>query len=275
MSPAILEIENLALAYDKKSILEQVSFDVSPGELVSIIGPNGTGKTTLIKAVSRQLSLAAGEIRIQGKSISGMNSRNLAGRMAVVMQNLEPVAMGVEEYILLGRLPFFKKFQFFETRNDLELAQKYMDLTHTRPLADKRMDQISGGERQLAAIARALTQEPALLLLDEPTSHLDITHQVQILDLIRSLTRQLNLAVLMVIHDMNLAAEYTDRLILLDKATGSVRATGTPDQVLTRENMEEVYLVPVRIQRHPVSGKPAVFPISGQSAEAGLLDGTH
>ena len=264
MSPAILEIENLALAYDKKSILEQVSFDVSPGELVSIIGPNGTGKTTLIKAVSRQLSLAGGEIRIQGESISTMNSRNLAGRMAVVMQNLEPVAMGVEEYILLGRLPFFKKFQFFETRNDLELAQKYMDLTHTRSLADKRMDQISGGERQLAAIARALTQEPALLLLDEPTSHLDITHQVQILDLIRSLTRQLNLAVLMVIHDMNLAAEYSDRLILLDKATGSVRATGTPDQVLTRENMEEVYRVPVRIQRHPVSGKPAVFPISGQ-----------
>ena len=262
-SAPVLEVEDLALAYGRNAILEGISFGVMPGEMVSIIGPNGTGKTTLIKAISRQIPLSRGTIRIQGEDVYAMDARSQAGRMAMVMQNLEPVSMGVEEYILLGRLPFFKKFQFFETRKDLELAQKYMELTHTKRLARSRMDQISGGERQLAAIARALTQEPALLLLDEPTSHLDITHQVRILDLIRSLTRKLNLAVLMVIHDMNLAAEYSDRLVLLNKDTQTIQAQGSPRSVLTEETMETVYHVPVKIKAHPVSGKPAVFPVSG------------
>ncbi len=263
IQPPILDIDNVSLAYQDKTILEKVSFSVSPGEVVSVIGPNGTGKTTLLKAVSSQLPLAEGGIRVQGEPVTTLASRDLAGRMAVVMQNLEPVAMGVESYILLGRLPFFRKFQFFETHADLALAEKYMDLTHTRALAKQRMDQISGGERQLAAIARALTQEPALLLLDEPTSHLDITHQVRILDLIRSLTRRLNLAVLMVIHDMNLAAEYSDRLILLNKDTRTIEAVGPPEAVLTEAAMASVYHISVKIAPHPVSGKPAVFPISG------------
>ena len=262
MSP-ILEIENLRLGYSGKTILSGISFDVNPGEVVSIIGPNGTGKTTLVKAVSGHLPPAGGRIRIQGRPITTLSPQERAAHLAVVMQNLEPVSMGVEEYILLGRLPFFKKFQFFETREDQDLARQYMELTHMDHLAKTSMDKISGGERQLAAMARALTQQPSLLILDEPTSHLDITHQVRILDLVRQLTQKLSLAVLMVIHDMNLAAEYSDRLVLLNKDRKTLETVGPPESVLTEASMEKVYHVKVRIQDHPVSGKPAVFPVSG------------
>ncbi|MCG8563825.1 MAG: ABC transporter ATP-binding protein [Desulfobacterales bacterium] len=262
MSP-VLEVDKLSLGYPGKTILSGVCFDVRPGEVVSIIGPNGTGKTTLVKAISGHLPPMDGAIRIKGKAITALSPRERASHLAVVMQNLEPVSMGVEEYILLGRLPFFKKFQFFETRQDQDLAREYMALTHMDHLAKTSMDKISGGERQLAAMARALTQEPSLLVLDEPTSHLDITHQVRILDLVRQLTKKLSLAALMVIHDMNLAAEYSDRLVLLNKDRQTLEAVGTPEAVLTEAAMEKVYHVKVKVQDHPVSGKPAVFPVSG------------
>ena len=145
--------------------------------------------------------------------------------------------MTVEAYVLLGRLPFFKPRQFFDTRRDRELAREYMEMTGIAHLAQSSMDRISGGERQLAALARALTQEPDLLVLDEPTAHLDITHSSKILELICGLRRRLDLTVLMVIHDLNLAAEYSDRLVLVSKDKGGIHTAGTPETVLTRENI--------------------------------------
>ncbi|MCF6248117.1 MAG: ABC transporter ATP-binding protein [Desulfobacula sp.] len=175
------------------------------------------------------------------------------------MQSVEPVAMSVEEYVLLGRMPFFKKYQFFETNKDIKLAHKYMELTGVLKLKDAPINEISGGERQLAAIARALTQEPKLLILDEPTCHLDITHQVQILELISSLNTGLNLSVLMVLHDLNLAAEYSDRLVLLDGETGKIYKTGTCEQVLSEKSIQEVYNTKVNIQKNPASKRPCIF----------------
>ena len=255
----ILTIDNLSFRYHKKTILKDISFSTNPGEFISIIGPNGSGKTTLIKIISKINKPEKGNIYIKGKNIQTMSNKQLARHIAVVMQSVEPVSMSVEEYVLLGRLPFLKKYQFFETNKDIALAQKYMELTGILKLKHAPINEISGGERQLAAIARALTQEPMLLILDEPTSHLDITHQIQILELISSLKQELSLTVLMVLHDLNLAAEYSDRLVLLNGKNGKIYKTGTCEQVLSEGSIQEVYNTKVLIKKNPASKNPVSF----------------
>jgi len=255
----VLELENLGLSFGQKPVLTDVSFSLAPGEVLSVIGPNGAGKTSLVRAVSNRLTPAAGTIRLRGKDIRSMDNNALARQMAVVRQTLDPLSMTVQAYVLLGRLPFFSSFQFFDTQKDRDLAEAYMAFTGISHLAESAMDRISGGERQLAALARALTQEPRLLVLDEPTAHLDITHSAKILDLILDLRDRLGLTVLMVIHDLNLAAEYSDRLVLISKDRGTIHTQGTPEQVLTRENVGAVYHTRVRTARNPVSGSPYIF----------------
>jgi len=256
---SVLTIDSVEFKYREKRVLKDISFSIDPGEFVSIIGPNGSGKTTLIKLISKINLPGKGNIYIKGKNILTMSNKELARDIAVVMQSVEPVSMTVEEYVLLGRLPFLKRYQFFETTKEIALARKYMELTGVLKFARARINEISGGERQLAAIARALTQEPGLLILDEPTSHLDITHQVQILELISRLKRELNLTILMVLHDLNLAAEYSDRLVLMNGKNGKIYKTGTCEQVLTEESIQEVYHTNVLIKRNPVSKKPCLF----------------
>ncbi|SDU32154.1 ABC transporter ATP-binding protein [Desulfobacula phenolica] len=255
----LLEIKNLSFRYQKKMILQDISFSVDPGEFVAVIGPNGCGKTTLIKTILKTIHPETGTIHIENKDIQTLSNKALAKRVAVVMQTIDPASMTVRDYVQLGRLPFFQKYQFFETRNDVDIAKKYMRLTDVARLADARINEISGGERQLASIARALTQEPALLILDEPTSHLDITHQVRILELINKLKKELSLTVLMVLHDLNLAAEYSDRLVLLNKKNGRIFKAGIPKEVLTEASIREVYHTSVRVRPNPVSNKPWIF----------------
>jgi iron complex transport system ATP-binding protein len=227
---------------------------------VGIIGPNGSGKTTLFKGVSGELPTLAGNSKLNGQIIQKMSLKEKAQNIAVVTQNIEVGNMTVEEYVLMGRIPYQRQFQFFETREDIAIAEKYMELTGVSHLHDKNMNALSGGEQQLAGIARALTQEPQLLLLDEPTSHLDITHQVQILNLIRRLSETLGLTVLMIIHDLNLAGEYCDTLIMLQK--GNLRKMGNPHEVLNYMDIEAVYDTVVITRTNPVSGKPVVFLVS-------------
>ncbi|WP_462268400.1 ABC transporter ATP-binding protein [Desulfobacter sp.] len=255
----MLEIRDLVLAFATKQVLDRINFSIAPGNILSIIGPNGAGKTSLVRAVSRQLRPVQGRILVRGKDVSTMHPNVLARQMAVVRQNLDPLSMSVRAYVRLGRLPFFKSFQFFETRKDKALADEYMALTGIYSLAGSPMDQISGGERQLAALARALTQQPQLLVLDEPTAHLDITHQAGILNLISDLRNRLGLTVLMVIHDLNLAAEYSDKLVMLDKISGQIHAQGPPGQVLTCDNIRAVYQTRVKVLANPESGKPCIF----------------
>jgi len=259
MTESILEIDHLSCGYGAKTIIRDVSLKVFTGEVLSIIGPNGSGKTTLLKAITNIVKSEKGKILFQGKMIQSIPRNELARKVAVVGQAVEPAMMTVEEYILLGRLPYFKKYQFMETGKDRLLAQRYMELTDTDKLKDQLMSQISGGERQLASIARALVQEPKLLLLDEPTSHLDITHQSQILGLIQRLNQELGLTLLMVVHDLNLASEYSNRLVLLNKKNGHIYQIGTPEQVLTEKAIQDVYGTPVVIEKNPLSGKPCIF----------------
>lgn len=254
------EIKDFSCGYPGKFVLEDVTFKVSKGNFVGIIGPNGSGKTTLFKGITSELLALSGSTKLDGENIQKMSLKQRAQNLAVVTQNIEVGNMSVEEYVLMGRIPYRKQFQFFETSDDIAIAKKYMELTGILWMKDKFMNALSGGEQQLAGIARALTQEPQLLLLDEPTSHLDITHQVQILNLIRRLSEELSLTVLMIIHDLNLAGEYCDSLIMMEK--GKIRKKGSPHEVLNYADIEAVYDTVVITQTNPISGKPVVFLVS-------------
>jgi iron complex transport system ATP-binding protein len=255
-----LKIEGLCCGYPGGFRLGDVSFGLSRGMFGGIIGPNGSGKTTLFKALSGELKINGGNALLDGVSLPGMPLRERARRVAVVSQFPEAIDISVEDYVLMGRLPYREPFRFFETSRDKAIARRYMKLTDVYDLRHKSMIQLSGGEQQLAAIAQALTQEPDLLLLDEPTSHLDISHQVQILNLIQKLNHELNLTVLMIIHDLSLAAEYCDHLVMMHQ--GKVFKQGEPIEVIDYKNIETVYNTLVITQINPVSGRPAVFLVS-------------
>ncbi len=253
-------VDQFVCGYGNKFSLQNVSFSLDKGSFAGIVGPNGSGKTTLFKGITGELPVRSGNIMLSGISFSSLKMKEKAKALAIVNQNVETSDIKVEDFVLLGRTPYHGRFQFFESEEDFSIAEKYMRLTDVFHLKNKLLSELSGGEQQLAAIARALTQEPDLLLLDEPTAHLDITHQVQILNLIRRLNRQLNLTVLMIIHDLNLAGEYCDQLIMLKE--GRVHSCGSPIEVLTYQTIEEVYNTVVVTRLNPISGKPVVFLVS-------------
>lgn len=256
----MLEIKDLTCGYDSRFFLRDINLRIDGGELVGIIGPNGSGKTTLLRAITRILKPKKGTITFEGKNIWQMGFKELARKIAVVSQDYEAGFMTVEEFVLLGRIPHYERFQFLETSKDIGTAQRCMSLTDTFKLKDRFMEQVSGGERQLALIARALAQEPKLLLLDEPTTHLDITHQVGILELIKKLNKELGLTVIMVLHDLNLASEYCERLILINE--GRVHKIGQPQEVLDYRIIEEVYKTLVVVKKNPISSKPYILIVS-------------
>jgi len=265
VSRALLDIDKLSCGYGGKTVLEDISLTIEDREIVTIIGPNGSGKTTLLRAVSRIIPPLRGNILLSGVDIHRMTPGRLARQIAVVGQFREPVPMTVREYVLLGRIPYYKRFQFIETDRDIALADRYIGLTGIEDCRDKRLNELSGGQMQLAAIARALVQEPKLLLLDEPTAHLDITHQARILDLIRRLNRELVVTVLMVLHDLNLASEYSHRLVLIKD--GRLIACGQPDRVLTYNIVEDVYNTVVVVDKNPLSGRPHVFLVTEEQRQ--------
>lgn len=261
----MLDIRNFSCGYASKFKIENINIRIPKGSFAGIIGPNGSGKTTLFRGITNELSPLSGIIKVNGQDIRKLRYKERAQSIAVVSQNIEAVNMKVEDYLLLGRIPYQGRMQFFESKKDIEIVNKYMSLTKADRLKDKLMTEMSGGEQQLANIARALTQEPDLLLLDEPTSQLDISHQVQVLNLIQRLNHQLGLTVLMNIHDLNLAGEYCDYLIMLD--SGKIHTQGKPEEVLTYKNIEEVYDTVVVTETNPISKKPVIFLVSEQVLE--------
>ena len=211
-----LELNNVTLAYGERVILRDVSFGVAKGELVGLVGPNGSGKSTLIKGITRLLPLKTGHILIDGRDIAHMKREELARKVAVVPQaaNL-PELFTSFEVVLMGRTPHLKFLQQ-EGKRDRKIAWQAMQKTQTDHLCDRRVGQLSGGERQRLTIARALTQEAEILLLDEPTSHLDLKYQVETLDLVKELCLEEGMVSLAALHDLNLAAQYCDRLVMLE-----------------------------------------------------------
>lgn len=256
----MLKIAGLTCGYEKKTVLSDINFRVDSGEFLGVIGPNGSGKTTLLRALSRVIAPIDGKVFWQDKDIRTIPAKELARDIAVVSQNSSLDNLTAEEFILLGRIPYCGAFQFFETKKDLEVVRKAMDLTGTIRFKDRVLNHMSGGEKQLVLIARALAQEPKLLLLDEPTAHLDITHQVNILDLIARLNRDFGLTVIMVLHDLNLASEYCHKLLLID--SGRIYKTGHPWEIFNSRDIEEVYKTKILIERNPVSLKPYIVLVS-------------
>ncbi len=255
-----LILNEVKCGYSKSFMLEGISFNVKKGSFTGIIGPNGSGKTTLFKGITGTLPLKSGSITLNGVNMASLTTKHKAQKMAIVSQYTDIVDISVQDYVLMGRIPYKKHFQFFDNDHDFSIAEKYMKLTGVYKYKDKYLSELSGGEQQLTAIARALTQEPELLLLDEPTSHLDISHQLQVLNLIQKLNTELNLTVLMIIHDLNLAGEYCNFLVMMNQ--GAVHIHGNPDEVLTYQHIEDVYHTVVITQQNPLSKKPAVFLVS-------------
>ena len=258
----MIRTENLSCGYGSKNVIDNVNLEIMPGEFVGIIGPNGSGKTTLLRALTRLIKPTAGKIFLEDKNIHSLNHREIARKIAVVSQTLPVVPMTVKEFVLLGRVPYHAGIRFSENNSDVLIAEQAMTMTDTLRLKDSYLSDMSGGEVQLAFIARAIAQEPSLLLLDEPTSHLDITHQVAILDLIKSLNRERNLTVVIILHDLNLASEYCDRLALMD--SGVIRNSERPENVLTYRDIEEVYHTVVVVEKNPLSGKPFVLVVPAE-----------
>jgi iron complex transport system ATP-binding protein len=252
----MIEVKSISFRYLQDWVLQDISFQVGKGEFIGIIGPNGSGKTTLLKILYRLLEPQKGEILYESVPLKKMNRRDIAKKMAVVAQEAYPLfPFRVIEIVLMGRSPYLGHWMF-ESERDLEIARQAMEWTEILPISERPIDQLSGGERKRVFIARALAQEAEMILLDEPTVNLDIHHQMELLDLIHRLNRERSLPILMASHDLNLASEFCDRLILLQK--GGIHKVGSPDEVITRENIEQVYGCGVWVDRNPVSGMPRV-----------------
>lgn len=253
----LLEIKDLTCGYDSRFFIREINFSLEEKEFAGIIGPNGSGKTTFLRAITRFLKAQKGAVFFEGKDIRRIGFKEFAKKIAVVSQNPPVNDITVGDFVLLGRIPHFEKMQFLETSRDFEAARAAMSLTRTLNFKDRLMRELSGGERQLVFIARALAQEPRLLLLDEPTTHLDITHQVAVLDLLKRLNRERGLTVIIVLHDLNLASEYCQRLVLMRE--GRIYKAGRPDEVLSYQIIEEVYKTVVVVRNNPISLRPYVL----------------
>lgn len=236
-----LVVKDICFAYNSVDVLSQVSFDVHQGQIVGIIGPNGSGKTTMLKCINRVLKPRVGTVLIDDKDLKTLSRKEIALEVGVVPQNNEiRFPFSVMDVVMMGRSPALQTFER-ESKEDMEIVEEAMRMTNVLKLADREIDQVSGGERQRVIIARALAQRPKILLLDEPTLHLDVNHQLEVLDLVRDLAKREDLTVIMVSHDLDLAARYCDRLIMLSK--GEIKAAGEVDNVLTPDNLDEVFKI--------------------------------
>jgi iron complex transport system ATP-binding protein len=262
----MLVIERISVEYGVSPILKDVSLAVHAGEIVAVIGPNGAGKSTLLKAVSGALPLRAGSVTINGQEVARLPENERARHIAVVPQARSlPGAFTVYQTVLLGRTPYLGWLGRAGS-TDLDHVHRALAQTDSRPLADRMINTLSGGEQQRVLLARALAQNTPVLLLDEPTSSLDLQYQTSFLSLVRQLTAEKGLAVMMVLHDLNLAGLYADRVALLDQ--GHIHALGAPADVVTEEHIRAVYRAPVQIIPHPEYGTPLVIP-DGLPAESG------
>ncbi len=264
----MLKAENIHFAYGGSPVLQGLDLEALDGDLVGVVGPNGTGKTTLLRLISGVLSPSQGRVYVCGKDLALLNAAERARLVSVVPQSpMLPLSFRVLDLVLMGRTPHLKLLQW-EGPRDLEIARKTMEMTDIWSLANRDIGSLSGGEKQRALVALALTQEAPVMLLDEPTSSLDLAHQTGIMDLVRSVQRDRGGAVVVAMHDLTLAAQYCDRIVILSE--GHCFAQGTPDAVLTRENISRVYGAEVFILPHPQGATPVVLPVSeGQRRNGG------
>ncbi|KIE17820.1 hypothetical protein DS62_00295 [Smithella sp. SC_K08D17] len=252
----VIEARNVNFSYAAKPVMGNISFAIDEGQVVAVIGPNGSGKTTLLKIINGTLFPDAGQMLIDGKETGRWQRKEIAQKVAIVPQETAMIfPFYAEEIVLMGRFPHLGRYGF-EDKKDYKIVHEAMEKTDTLAFADRRFSELSAGERQRVLIARALAQEPKVLLLDESTVFLDLKHQSQFLALLRQLNTMQKLTVIFVTHDINLAAQNADRIILL--YSGKIYAIGKPAEVITAANIKEVYDVDAGIDSNPYDGSPRV-----------------
>lgn len=262
----VLEAQGLGFSYPRRQVLKEVALRVAPGEFVGILGPNGAGKSTLLRLLCGIIAPSQGQVRLQGRPLTSLSRRAVARTLAFVPQFPDlTFPFTCREVVSMGRFAHLGRFGL-EGDRDQEVVEQVMELTNTREFADRPVTELSGGEQQRVILAQALAQEGEILLLDEPTSHLDIRYQVEVMDLLYRLNRERHMTVVLTIHQLDLAARYCARLLLLDR--GRVEADGTPAGVLTYETIERVFHTPVLVEAHPHLGVPRITLLSPARGEA-------
>jgi iron complex transport system ATP-binding protein len=252
-----IKVKNLSSSYGEKSILKDINLSFTKGNFYSLIGPNGSGKSTFIKNISKILPLENNTVFIDGIDISTISNKKLAQIMAVIPQDiLIEYDFTVFDIVMMGRSPYKRRFEDFNIEDE-KIVEKYMKATNTWYLKDKLITELSGGETQRVIAARTLTQETDIILLDEPTSHLDIQYQIEFLKIFKNLRQ--NKVIIAVLHDLNLASIFSDEIILINK--GQVVSRGTPCEVISKKNIKDVYNLSVEIFENPISKCPYLIPI--------------
>ena len=255
----MLNVQNISIGYGETQILREISFNVEAGEIVAVLGANGAGKTTLLRALNRTLPISQGEISLNRRRIEDFSRPEIAKKIAVVAQENETkFPITVLEFVLAGRFAHGSAFGW-ETDNDLKVVIECLKLCDLDDFERRPMNELSGGERQRVLLARAIATQARILLLDEPTNNLDLAHQALMFRLVRERTKTCESAAVVITHDLNLASEFADKILLL--ADGSIVAQGTPREVLTEQNLREVFGVKVLLDENPLTKNTRVTTI--------------
>ncbi|MDR1077902.1 MAG: ABC transporter ATP-binding protein [Propionibacteriaceae bacterium] len=264
-----LAAERLTLAYGDLTVVDGLDLVVPPGAITAIVGPNACGKSTLLRALSRLLAPKSGHVVLDGQAIHRLPAKQVARTLGLLPQSpIAPDGITVADLVGRGRHPHQGLFARWSTEDDEAVAEA-LDATDTVGLADRPVDELSGGQRQRVWIALVLAQRTDLLLLDEPTTFLDVRHQLEVLDLLTDLNRRRGTTIVLVLHDLNLAARYADHLIAL--ASGRVQAAGPPSEVLTEDVVQAVFGLAAHVVTDPVSGRPLMLPIGRHGVRPDVL----
>ncbi len=258
INPPILAAEDLQVGYSNQTILKNLSIEIERGKVTALVGPNGSGKSTLLKTLARLLSPSSGKVYLNGVALKHLSTREIARQLAILPQNpIAPPGLTVAELVEQGRFPHVGPLQRLRPQDRSAIAEA-LTLTGMSEFAHRRLDNLSGGERQRAWISLSLAQGTPLLLLDEPTSFLDIGHQLEVLEIVRQLNRDRGMTIILVLHDLNQAARYSDRMVVLKR--GYIIADDIPSRVLTPELLAEAFGVRARVTLEPETGIPLCFP---------------
>ena len=255
----MLSAKNLKVGYGQKVIIEDLNVNINKGEVTSIIGPNGCGKSTLLKTLSRIIKPLSGDIYLEDIDIKQIKNKHISQKLCLLSQhNNSPSDLTVEELVSFGRIPH-KKWYEPKTSKDKEIVNWAIDNTGLKRYTHTPIGSLSGGERQRVYVAQALCQKPNILLLDEPTTYLDISYQLELMELVRDINKKFNITIVMVLHELNQAIKYSDRLIIMKK--GNIISDGTPDEIINKDIIKDVYNIECDIDNDPTCNKPRIHPI--------------
>lgn len=261
----MISASNLKVGYEDKVIIENLNLEINKGEVVSIIGPNGCGKSTLLKSLSRMIKPLSGEVFLEGKRIKDLKGKLIAQKVCLLSQhNNAPMDLTVEELVYFGRIPHKKWFET-KTNSDKEIVDWAIENTGLSKYKKTPIGALSGGERQRAYIAQALCQKSDILLLDEPTTYLDISYQLELMELVREINEKFKITIVMVLHELNQASKYSDRLIIMKD--GQIISDGRPNDVVNKDVIKKVYKIECDIDNDPQSNKPRIHPIKTIKAQ--------